>query len=83
MRPSLLSKSRAMILKTWYVKGEYKCLRWKSETGANGTCYWLNLPNDIEVSLFKGKVNNSPYLYSFKLGTDTGMFLSLDRAYER
>ena len=48
-------------------------LRWKSETGANGTCYWLNLPNDIEVSLFKGKVNNSPYLYSFKSGTDTGM----------
>ena len=48
-------------------------LRWKNETGANGTCYWLNLPNDIEVFLFKGKVNNSPYLYSFKSGTDTGM----------
>ena len=48
-------------------------LKWKSETGANGTCYWVNLPNDIEVSLFKGKVNNSPYLYSFKSGTDTGM----------
>ena len=39
-------------------------LEWKSETGANGTCYWLNLPNDIEVSLFKGNGSNSPYLYS-------------------
>lgn len=48
-------------------------LEWKSETGANGTCYWLNLSDDIEVSLFKGNGSNSPYLYSFKSGTDTGM----------
>ena len=48
-------------------------LKWKNETGANGTCYWINLPNDIEVSLFRGNGNNSPYLYSFKSGTDTGM----------
>ena len=39
-------------------------LEWKSEIGANGTCYWLNLPNDIEVSLFKGNGSNSSYLYS-------------------
>ena len=41
-------------------------LKWESETGANGTCYWFNLPNDIEVSLFRGNGKNSPYLYSFK-----------------
>lgn len=48
-------------------------LKWESETGANGTCYWFNLPNDIEVSLFRGNGKNSPYLYSFKSGTDSGM----------
>ena len=48
-------------------------IKWVSETDANGTCYWLNLSDDIEVSLFKGNGSNSPYLYSFKSGTDTGM----------
>ena len=47
--------------------------KWKSETGANGTCYWFNLPNDIEVSLFRGNGKNSPYLYSFKCDADSGM----------
>lgn len=44
-----------------------------SETGANGTCYWLNLSDDIEVSLFKDNKDNSPYLYSFKWDADSGM----------
>ena len=45
-------------------------LEWKSETGANGICYWLNLSDDIEVSLFKGNGSNSPYLYNFTWGVD-------------
>lgn len=50
-------------------------LEWKNETGANGTCYWLNLSDDIEVSLFRGKGSNSPYLYNFTWGADdTGVF---------
>lgn len=50
-------------------------LKWKSETGANGTCYWLNLSDDIEVSLFKGNGSNSSYLYNFTWGADdTGVF---------
>ena len=48
-------------------------LKWKSETGANGTCYWLNLSDDIEVSLFRGNGNNSPYLYNFRWEADSGM----------
>lgn len=40
-------------------------LKWKNKIGANSTCYWLNLSNDIEVSLFKGYGNNVPYLYNF------------------
>ena len=48
-------------------------LKWKSETGANGTCYWLDLSDDIEVSLFKGNGNNSPYLYNFRWEADSGM----------
>ena len=43
-------------------------LKWKNETGANGTCYWFNLSNDIEVSLSRGNGKNSPYLYSFTWG---------------
>ena len=38
-------------------------IKWVSETDANGTCYWLNLSDDIEVSLFKDNKDNSPYLY--------------------
>ena len=38
-------------------------LKWKNETSVNGTCYWVNLPNNIEVSLFKSYRNNAPYLY--------------------
>ena len=38
-------------------------LKWKNETSVNGTCYWVNLPNNIEVSLFKRYGNNAPYLY--------------------
>ena len=39
-------------------------LEWISEIDANGTCCWLNLSDNIEVSLFKDNKNNSPYLYS-------------------
>ena len=28
-------------------------IKWVSETGANGTGYWLNISDNIEVSLFK------------------------------
>lgn len=50
-------------------------LKWESETGANGgTCYWVNLPNDIEISLFRGNGNNSPYLYNFRWNINNGMF---------
>lgn len=50
-------------------------LKWKNETGANSTCYWLNLSDDIEVSLFKGHGSNTPYLYNFTWGADdTGAF---------
>ena len=47
--------------------------KWVSETDANGTCYWLNLSDNIEVSLFKDNKYNSPYLYSFKWDADSGM----------
>lgn len=47
--------------------------RWKSETGANGTCYWVNLPNNIEIVLFKKNINNSTYSYILKWNTDNGM----------
>ena len=45
-------------------------LKWKNEIGANGACHWLNLSNDIEVSLFKRYGNKAPYLYNFKWGSD-------------
>lgn len=45
-------------------------LKWESEVSTNSTCYWLNLSNDIEVSLFKGYGNNTPYLYNFTWGED-------------
>lgn len=48
-------------------------LKWVSETGANGTCYWLNFSDDIEVSLFKDNRDNSPYLYNFRWEADSGM----------
>ena len=48
-------------------------IKWVSETDANGTCYWLNLSDNIEVSLFKDNKYNSPYLYSFKWDADSGM----------
>ena len=44
-------------------------LKWKNETSANGTCYWVNLPNNIEVSLFKRYGNNAPYLYHLTWGS--------------
>ena len=48
-------------------------IKWVSETGANGTCYWLNLSDNIEVSLFKDNKDNSPYLYNFRWEADSGM----------
>lgn len=48
-------------------------IKWVSETGANGTCYWLNLSDNIEVSLFKDNKDNSPYLYNFRQEADSGM----------
>ena len=48
-------------------------LEWISEIDANGTCYWLNLSDNIEVSLFKDNKNNSPYLYNFRWEADSGM----------
>ena len=45
-------------------------LKWKNEIGANGACHWLNLSNDIEVSLFKRYGNKAPYLYNFKWGSN-------------
>lgn len=44
-------------------------LKWKSETDANGTCYLLDLSNNIEVSLFKRYGNNAPYLYHLTWGS--------------
>ena len=38
-------------------------LKWKNKKEANGTCYLLDLSNNIEVSLFKRYENNAPYLY--------------------
>ena len=50
-------------------------LEWKNEKGTNNTCYWLNLSDNIEVSLFKRNGSNSPYLYNFTWGADdTGVF---------
>lgn len=48
-------------------------IKWVSEIDANGTCYWLNISDNIEVSLFKDNKDNSPYLYSFKWDADSGM----------
>ena len=48
-------------------------LKWKNEIGANGACHWLNLSNDIEVSLFKRYGNKAPYLYNFRWEADSGM----------
>ena len=45
-------------------------LEWKNETGANSTCYWLNLSNGIEVALYKGHGSTIPYLYNFTWETD-------------
>ena len=48
-------------------------IKWVSEIGSNGTCYWLNLSDNIEVSLFKDNKDNSPYLYNFRWEADSGM----------
>lgn len=45
-------------------------LKWKNEIGANGACHWLNLSNNIEVSLFKRYGNKAPYLYNFTWGSN-------------
>ena len=45
-------------------------LKWKNEIGANGACHWLNLSNNIEVSLFKKYGNKAPYLYNFTWGSN-------------
>ena len=45
-------------------------LKWKNEIGANGACHWLNLSNDIEVSLFKRYGNKAPSLYHFTWRSD-------------
>ena len=36
-------------------------LKWKSKKETNGTCYLLDLSNNIEVSLFKRYGNNDHY----------------------
>lgn len=38
-------------------------VKWKSETGANGICYWINLSDNIELSIFRKNINDSVYLY--------------------
>ena len=45
-------------------------LKWKSKKEANGTCYLLDLSNNIEVSLFKRYGNKAPYLYNFTWGSN-------------
>ena len=44
-------------------------LKWKNKKEANGTCYLLDLSNNIEVSLFKRYGNNAPYLYHLTWGS--------------
>lgn len=44
-------------------------LKWKSKKETNGTCYLLDLPHNIEVSLFKRYGNNAPYLYHLTWGS--------------
>lgn len=51
-------------------------IKWKSETGANGTCYWINLSDNIELSIFRKNINDSVYLYRFRWEADSGMFCS-------
>lgn len=48
-------------------------IKWKSETGANGTCYWITLSDNIELSLFRKNINDSIYLYRFRWEADSGM----------
>lgn len=50
--------------------------KWKSETGANGTCYWINLSDNIELSLFRKNINDSIYLYRFRWEADSGIYCS-------
>lgn len=51
-------------------------VKWKSEAGANGTCYWINLSDNIELSLFRKNINDSIYLYRFRWEADSGMYCS-------
>lgn len=47
--------------------------KWQSETGAYGTCYWLKMADNIEISLMKRNTGRSDlYQYSFKWGYDGG-----------
>ena len=50
-------------------------IKWKKESSANGTCHWVNLTDNIEVSLMRRNVGRQDlYQYSFKW--DDGAFLN-------
>lgn len=48
----------------------------KSEADANSTCYWINLSDNIELSLFRKNISDSIYLYRFRWEADSGMYCS-------